>query len=655
MIFDFSGRPQLFLYGNPLSCDCYLDWLPSINDEPQRQLLPKISDLDDLECYNHGGVGLMTLRRDQFLCPYETHCFDLCMCCDFYACDCRMQCPYGCECEHDLSWSRNVVRCSDKNHTHVPVLIPMDATVVHLDGNRLHYVDQQNFLGRQRVQHLFLNNSGVARLGEAAFTGLSDLRVLYLEDNKLGELRGDEFIGLARLKELYLQHNALTSISEVTFEPLISLQTLRLDGNLLMTFQVWKVVAGNQLLASISLSENMWSCSCEFIAPFSDFLERKKDTIADYESVICVSSRESLQVGEPCPTRKSMTQSVAGITSEAGNEALELATILVPSTLAIIMVVIGFLAVCVFRKSINSWIYGKSSEIYESNNARLNTIYNNNGSNSGVNTNVESDYSSATKAFDFCVAYSVQDSDFVQSSLAPILDSCSGKVFLQHRDVPAGVPTSDLMSLVTDSSERFVVVLSESYIQSELQNLKPILQRNGINHDKVLFLLVEHIGNPLLSRHADLCQWLSCCPIIRWGSPGFINHLRFFLSPSSVMTFQRNFTMRTNFPTLQRQISDENDLKQTGNVANFCHPVLFPGNQSLAISERLAVSNLAESRPCDKVAGKKNLELVLRVEPSTCRTLQRSQLLPAACHSYSNSTSSGQQLLSANEAEEYLV
>jgi hypothetical protein len=68
------------------------------------------------------------------------------------------------------------------------------------------------------------------------------------------------------------------------------------------------------------------------------------------------------------------------------------------------MILIGFLAVCVFRNSINSWIYGKSSEIYESNNARLNTIYNNNSSSSSA----DSDYTSAAKPFDVYVAYALQ-------------------------------------------------------------------------------------------------------------------------------------------------------------------------------------------------------------------------------------------------------
>ena len=566
------------------------------------------------------------------------------MCCDFYACDCRMQCPYGCECEHDLSWSMNVVKCSDKNHTHIPILIPMDATAIHLDGNRLHYIDQQNFLGRQRVQKLFLNSSGVVRLSEAAFTGLSDLRVLNLEENKISELRGHEFAGLVHLRELYLQHNALAHIGENTFEPLISLKVLRLDGNLLINFHVWKLSANN-LLSSISLSENMWSCGCDFIAPFSEFLEKKKETISDYESVNCVSSnviKEGLREGEPCPARKSFP---AKKEENEKSEALTLATILVPASLATILMIIGFLAVCVFRQSINAWIYGKSSEIYESNNSRPNTIYNN-----------ESEYSSSSaKLFDVYVSNSVQDTNFVDSSLSQILEHGSGKVCLHHRDFPHGAPLQETTSLIVDSSERVVVVLTESYLRSDWQIMKNILAANESIKDKMVFLLIEDIRNNVLYRYPDLCRWLNVCPIVRWGAPGFLNHLRCFLPQSQLLTFQRNITLRPNFPVFQAQnMKTEENFCRT--ISDFRHlpDVASPENHTYQTLEHRARSELPVH---------KNLGIELRVEtfrPEISRVEifdppKNSQSLPSICHAYTHSTSSGQQLLSSNEAEEYLV
>ena len=105
--------------------------------------------------------NVVNVAQSQFLCSYSTHCFSQCMCCDFYACDCRMQCPDGCSCFHDAAWDTNIIQCGLRGHTDVPLLIPMDATEIRLDGNNLTDVDSQSFIGRKRVTSLYLNNSQV--------------------------------------------------------------------------------------------------------------------------------------------------------------------------------------------------------------------------------------------------------------------------------------------------------------------------------------------------------------------------------------------------------------------------------------------------------------------------------------------------------------
>ena len=149
-------------------CDCELDWLAKVNsheDDPsdpaQEDLTsvghfglteaghrgsldhqPLVADLDTVMCRlnnqptNDTLVPIKQVRQDQFLCQYQTHCFSLCMCCEFYACDCRMQCPDDCACYHDSAWSTNIIQCgvrtpktnADEPRTvlnDVPLLIPM--------------------------------------------------------------------------------------------------------------------------------------------------------------------------------------------------------------------------------------------------------------------------------------------------------------------------------------------------------------------------------------------------------------------------------------------------------------------------------------------------------------------------------------------------
>ena len=128
-----SGRPEFYLGGNPFLCDCELDWLAKVNgdtleenaipDPAEEELTrlgdyqPLVADLDTVMCRlnnqptNDTLVPIKEVKPDQFLCQYQTHCFSLCMCCEFYACDCRMQCPEDCACYHDSTWSTNIIQC----------------------------------------------------------------------------------------------------------------------------------------------------------------------------------------------------------------------------------------------------------------------------------------------------------------------------------------------------------------------------------------------------------------------------------------------------------------------------------------------------------------------------------------------------------------
>ena len=85
------------LSGNPLLCDCTLQWtLTSLT----------VADMNSVTCTHQDQgdsqpVSLVAASQEQFLCHYTTHCFSLCKCCGFLACDCRMSCPELCTCLHD--------------------------------------------------------------------------------------------------------------------------------------------------------------------------------------------------------------------------------------------------------------------------------------------------------------------------------------------------------------------------------------------------------------------------------------------------------------------------------------------------------------------------------------------------------------------------
>ena len=109
--------PEFLIAGNPFFCDCEMEWLQKINQLSQHRQYPRVMDLDSVRCKLNNRpaeleLPITQIQKTDFLCPYQAHCFALCMCCAFFACDCRMQCPDGCSCFRDATWSANIIQCS---------------------------------------------------------------------------------------------------------------------------------------------------------------------------------------------------------------------------------------------------------------------------------------------------------------------------------------------------------------------------------------------------------------------------------------------------------------------------------------------------------------------------------------------------------------
>ena len=552
MFYYSLDRPSFLLAGNPLECSCQTEWLRNVNDA----LTPKharVDDLERLECSPKQVADvqqLINVAPEQFLCQYKTHCFALCMCCDFYACDCRMQCPEGCDCFHDSTWSTNVIQCSSRNHTQVPLLIPMDATSVMMDGNDMGDVDTQSFIGRRRVGALYLNASRITSLSSQSFSGLSGLEVLHLEDNLLKEIKGHEFASLGgALRELYLQNNDLVTIAENAFDTLASLAVLRLDGNLLTTFPVWTTVASLPMLVGLSLAENMWSCECDFMADFGGFLLAHESRIADMSAIKCLGSDLIAEdINFSANVSCSNENALVTVNGEATTSELpDLVIILVSCAVAVVVLLAVFCTVCVFRARIKAWLYHKSSEIYESRS----------GSSSIASGNTAT--YAQNRLFDVYITYSAKDVDFVDQTLAPTLErgATSYKLCLHQRDFPPNASLYDTVTVATESSARVLVVLSRGYVETEWPHVK-IPLRNSIGKadtNKLIFLLLDDVSSPdgdeeVLNSCPELRQYLKQCAFVRWGSPGFLNKLRFFLPEPAFLTFQRNVTLRTLQPPL---------------------------------------------------------------------------------------------------------
>ena len=284
--------PEFYVSLNPYYCDCTMEWLQRINtlDSTNRQY-PRIVDLESVECQlpfvRHNRIAPLTKANpSNFLCKYKSHCFALCHCCDFDACDCEMMCPDNCTCYYDQSWNTNIVDCSESTHLAVPQRIPMDVTELYLDGNSIPALSSHLFIGRKNLKVLHLNGSHIEVINNRTFNGLKSLQILNLNNNRLTQLYGYEFEILVDLKELYLSYNRIAIVANNTFLGLKSLKVLHLDHNYIIEFQVWNLNFNTRLMDS-RLAHNMWSCECQFVEQFTDWLPSRQELVRDANQIQC--------------------------------------------------------------------------------------------------------------------------------------------------------------------------------------------------------------------------------------------------------------------------------------------------------------------------------------------------------------------------------
>lgn len=591
-----EGRelPKFFIGGNPYQCDCNLDWLQKNNVESRTQ--PKLMDLNSIYCkllYNRGKtyVPLVEAQPNQFLCKYEQHCFALCHCCEFFACDCKMECPNRCTCYHDQSWSSNVVDCSRADYEErLPDQIPMDASQIYLDGNDFPMLSSHAFIGRKKLKILFLNNSNIETIQNRTFNGLKELEILQLDSNRLTSLNGFEFIGLDSLEELHLQHNQITTVQEGTFQHLTQLRVLRLNNNLLVDISF--VSFPVKSLTELQVTGNPWSCNCDFVERFCEFLTRhefvkQKNLIKCRGEVIDSNeigqdSGGSSSSGEVMVPRKGARSNhqlkyKSGRSGSLSGEQVQTARSAEVTggfdrrSVAKNTIDRGFLVLA--DNSLNKCA-GASLEFIENSNltSTKKTILNQQPiedyvplviatlsgflfiivvtlvifvfrqemrvwfhSRFGIRLfyrATDCDKTERDKLFDAFISYSSKDEAFVSEELAPLLEhgDPSYKLCLHYRDFPVGAYIADTIVQAVESSRRTIMVLSENFIKSEWCRFEFKSAHHQVLRDRRRRLIVILLGEvPHKDLDPDIRLYLKTNTYLQWGDKLFWEKLRFAL------------------------------------------------------------------------------------------------------------------------------
>ncbi len=521
--------PEFYVSSNPYYCDCTMEWLQRINnlDTSTRQY-PRIVDLEQVMCQlpfmrHNQLVPLTKANSSNFLCKYKSHCFALCHCCDFDACDCEMMCPENCTCYYDQTWNTNVVDCSAKAYNSIPSRIPMDVTALYLDGNDIYTLTSHTFIGRKNMKILYLNNSNIHNISNRTFNGLAYLEVLHLEYNQLSVLHGYEFDSLFYLKELHLHHNRIQNIQNNTFIHLKSLQILHLEYNSIIEFQTWNFNHNNKI-AALYLSHNLWSCKCEFMDEFQDWLRVFGSSVQDSNEIRCIynSSLVGTYIWEfnssSCANTNSSliieesdsTKIVSFLPNALVRDYLLLIIITLCSIIIVILLIILF---CIYRKELKVWMYSKY----------------------GVRLFNRSRYTPETeKLFDAFVSYCKKDEAFIAQILAPELE-CGHppyRLCLRYRDLPMSGYVAEAITEAIECSHRTIILLSEQFLKSEWCRfeLKAAHQETQCNKNhKLVVVLLDKNNLSELDSDAKIC--LRSAPIIHWGDRRFWEKLRYAMPP----------------------------------------------------------------------------------------------------------------------------
>lgn len=435
-----------------------------------------------------------------------------------------MTCPDRCTCYHDHTWNANVVDCGNAGYTKVPERLPMDATTIFLDGNDLGDLSSHMFIGKRKLEQLYLNDSKITSLHNRTFNGVPSLKVLHLENNQIEELRGFEFDQLKNLNELYLSENAISHIGNNTFGSLKKLEVLSLNHNKITNFAPWHQLtsayeAGS--LAQLSLEGNRWRCDCENLLKLSEWIKEFQGEF-DVSRMMCIDKRYVGEMIKHCEEALENGSATSAVQRTVIGNGL-IGGSYVPLLAAVLVSIIGagllIALVCVLRQDFRLWAHAKYGI----------RLFKDPTQTPGKSAD-EGD-----QLYDAYFVYSIRDSDFVLQVIASELHNSGYNLCLHHRDIHSSAYLNDSLQSAADISKKIVIVISMAFLQNEwstptfrcalqsvIDNIRPSYRQH-----KIALILTAPLE--LIVMDNTLQSLVQTCPVICWGEKRCWDKIRYAL------------------------------------------------------------------------------------------------------------------------------
>lgn len=542
---EYRNIPEFYLANNLFHCDCKLEWLHRINDLFYLRQYPKVNDLDEIRCSveltrSNEQRLLVELNSQDFLCKYDQHCFALCHCCDFDACDCKMTCPKGCTCYHDPAWNGNIVDCGNTHLKEVPKRIPMDVTDLYLDGNSFESLPSHQFIGKKKLQRLYLNNSLIESLEMKVFNGLTNLVALHLEDNAITEVRQSDIGQLPNLVELYLGDNSIKKIPDGLFSRMNNLQVLDLQGNGIQEFKPWDQLAIlDGSLKSVNLKGNQLNCDCKNEGMKSWYEQWSKST----DELICSNKKPLSMMIQACETNaiKNPGPVATPTVQRTLIPDINMFTdgympLLIAVIIGVVLTLLIITLVFTFRNEFRLWAYSKYGvRLRKDPLTALEKCEDN------------------EKLYDAYVIYSADDTDSLQREFTSELEHMGYSLCLHYRDLHTQNYLADTLHSAADASRKIIIFLSINFLRMEwshpefhaaLQSVLELIRPTRRQHK---IILITTCPNNVILMDPILDVLARTCTVINWDDRRFWDKLRFAMPDiSNTMPGNKHHTANKN-------------------------------------------------------------------------------------------------------------